>query len=368
VAAVSFLASRLVPTGQFWVGLAGGIALARAAATHGLRAGYGASMAAMLETVALIGPARVSGPLTQALTAPLLGRQHARRASLAAQFLCCLALRLLHYGVLNVLYVWLVVGGLDAYVDSYDAIAGFLGFLPRGQTAALVLTLVSSLAWAAFYTTMQVAVYRRALRRWDEQPAAAEGEAAPVSEPVRARRPAVPRSAIAVVLAAALACVALVAALSWAVLAGVTAALVAAWVALRIRDWNALRVGAALAAVLAVGAVVPVLLGVVDPVTGLQRAARAALLVLVATWARAALGTEGVRAVAAGALWRLRRLPAATEGAWLTAAIASDQRLAAAGRSLVDALRDVPSKPLPVADAVSDWVAAEADRSLRPAG
>ena len=366
MAAVSFLASRLAPTGQFWVGLAGGIALCRAGATYGLRAGYGASVAAMLETVALIGPARVSGPLTQAITAPLLGRQHARRAALATQFACCLALRLAHYAVLNVLYVWLVVGGLDAYVHSYDKIAGFLGFLPRGQTAALVLTLVSSLAFAAFYTTMQVAVYRRALRRWDEQPAAAESEpAAPIG--ARPPRPVVPRRAIAVVAAAALACVALVAWLSWAVLAGVAGALVAAWVALRIRDWNALRVGAALAAVLAVGAIVPVLLGVVDPVTGVQRAARAALLVLVATWARAALGTEGVRAVAAGALWRLRRLPAATEGAWLTAAIASDQRLAAAGRSLVDALRDVPSKPLPVADAVSDWVAAEADRSLRPA-
>src|SRR5918998_4888531 len=105
VAAVSFLASRLAPSGQFWLALAGGVALGRAGARHGLRAGYGASLAAMLETVALIGPARVSGPMTQALNAPLVGRLHGRGASLAVQFSACLAIRLVHYTILNVLFV-----------------------------------------------------------------------------------------------------------------------------------------------------------------------------------------------------------------------------------------------------------------------
>ena len=45
---------------------------------HGLRAGYGASLAAVVQTVALIGPARVNGPLTQALNAPVVGRLQAR--------------------------------------------------------------------------------------------------------------------------------------------------------------------------------------------------------------------------------------------------------------------------------------------------
>ena len=74
VATVSFLAARrAAPSMQFWIALAGGIALARTAALKGLRIGYGASAAAMLQTVAVMGPARVNGPLTQALTAPMLG-------------------------------------------------------------------------------------------------------------------------------------------------------------------------------------------------------------------------------------------------------------------------------------------------------
>ena len=79
VATVSFLAARAAPSMQFWIALAGGIALARTAALKGLRIGYGASAAAMLQTVAVMGPARVNGPLTQALTAPMLGALHQPR-------------------------------------------------------------------------------------------------------------------------------------------------------------------------------------------------------------------------------------------------------------------------------------------------
>src|SRR4051794_41860348 len=73
VATVSFLAARAAPSAQFWIALAGGIALARAAAPRGVRAGYGASAAAMLQTVAGMGPPRVNGPLTPGLTPPPLG-------------------------------------------------------------------------------------------------------------------------------------------------------------------------------------------------------------------------------------------------------------------------------------------------------
>ena len=73
VATVSFLASRAVPGGGFVVALAGGAALARVGARHGARTGFGASIAAMLETVAIMGPARFGVPLTQAVSAPLLG-------------------------------------------------------------------------------------------------------------------------------------------------------------------------------------------------------------------------------------------------------------------------------------------------------
>jgi len=362
VAAVSFLASRLAPSAQFWVALAGGVALARAGALHGLRAGYGASLAAVLETVALIGPARVSGPLTQALNAPLVGRLHARGSSLAVQFAACLSIRLVHYTLLNVLFVWLVVGGLDAYADSYDKLVGWTGIFPSGTSAAVLLTVAASLAGGCFYSGVQVLVYRRALLRWPEPAARPPADQAVVPAP---RRP-VPRRALAVVATALVACVVLIGSLAWTVLAAVAIALLAAWFGLRVNDRDALRIGLILAAVFAVGALVPAALGVVDLEAATQRAARAALLVLVATWARAAVGTEGVRAVASAALWRLRRVPAASEGSLLTAALASDRRLGDAGRSLVEALRDVPHRPLPVADAVGGWVVAETGRATRP--
>jgi len=58
VATVSFLASRAAPSLQFFFALGGGIALARAARTRGARVGYGAALASMLQTVAVMGPAR----------------------------------------------------------------------------------------------------------------------------------------------------------------------------------------------------------------------------------------------------------------------------------------------------------------------
>ena len=84
VAVVSFLAARAAPTGGFWIALAGGVALARVAERRGARLGFGASIAAMLETVAIIGPARVGIPLTQAVSAPMLGRLEARGVAAVA--------------------------------------------------------------------------------------------------------------------------------------------------------------------------------------------------------------------------------------------------------------------------------------------
>jgi len=68
VATVSFLASRAIPSIGFWVALAGGVGIARAGARRGLRWGYGGSLAAMLQTVALIGPERLGVPVSNAVT------------------------------------------------------------------------------------------------------------------------------------------------------------------------------------------------------------------------------------------------------------------------------------------------------------
>jgi hypothetical protein len=63
----------------------------------------------------------------------------------------------------------------------------------------------------------------------------------------------------------------------------------------------------------------------------------------------------------------LRRLPAASEAAAITADLESDTRLMVAGRALIDRLRDVEQKPLPMADALTAWVAEEAAAYQAPA-
>src|SRR4051794_18979025 len=118
VATVSFLAARAAPSLQFWIALAGGIALARTAALKGLRTGYGASGAAMLQTVAVMGPARVNGPLTQALTAPLLGALHRRGTSGPPPAAACLRVRPTHYAGLTGAPIWVVLGGGDPCLGS----------------------------------------------------------------------------------------------------------------------------------------------------------------------------------------------------------------------------------------------------------
>ncbi len=170
VAVVSFLAARAAPTGGFWIALAGGVALARVAERLGPRLGFGASAAAMLETVAIIGPARFGVPLTQAVSAPILGRLHARNVGFWPQLLACATVRLLHNAATTSFFIWVITGGLDAYAGTYDALGRRIG-IEVGTADALALTLAGLLAWAAFASTVQVLVYRRGLREWGDEPA-----------------------------------------------------------------------------------------------------------------------------------------------------------------------------------------------------
>ena len=354
VATAAFVGARVAPSAQFWLSLPGGVALARAAQRRGLGRGYGASLAATLQGVAILGPLRVNGPLTQAISAPALGRLEARGAPVAVQFTVCLALRLLHYAVLNVLAVWLLLGGIDGYVRTYEATTGWAGVLPQGRTGALVVGIAWQLLWAAFFSVVQVAVYRRALRRWPES-----GEAHDGSAPAAA--PAGGHDARALAVAALVAFAVLLASTSPVVLAGVATWLALAWLLAR-PDAQVARVGAGLAVLLAVGALAAGLIGALGFVPSLRRAARAALLVLVATWLRGAAGPEGMRDVFGAVLARLRRLGWAREARALLEGLDSAPRLMAAGRELIEALRPVRKRPGPVADATTGWVAAEAAR------
>jgi hypothetical protein len=354
VASVSFVGARIAPSAQFWLTLPGGVAVARAAEREGFAAGVGASLAATLQGIAILGPIRVNAPLTQAISAPPLGRLEARRASFATELAVCLVLRVLHYLVLNALAIWLVLGGVDGLVKTYEAITGWLGFLPEGTAAALAITFGWQLLWAVVLSVIQVAVYRRALRRWPAGPPPRETAEAAEREPA-------PRHAWAMATVALVLFVVLLATTQPFVLAGVAAALGIACLVAR-PEARIMRIGAGLALLLGGSALLAGMIGGFGFAIALRRGIRAALLVLVASWLRGAAGPEGTRQVFRGVLARLRRFSWAREAAALLDRLDTGARLTAAGRTFVDALSGVPQKPGPIADATTAWVAAEAAR------
>ncbi len=378
VAVVSFLAARAAPTGGFWIALAGGVALARTAERRGARLGFGASAAAMLETVAIIGPARLGIPLTQAATAPMLGRLEARGVAVLPQILACAAIRLLHNTATTAFFIWVIAGGLDAYAGTYDAIGRRIG-IEVGTADALGLTIAGLLAWSAFASTMQVLVYRRGMHGWDRLAASARDESdvdrdiggqrnaresagADRAGFAGAKRRVDPR---AITLAAAVGFVLLLSSTSWALLAAVAGTLAIAWIVMP-TDPEPVPTGLVFAAILAGGALAFGLGGGLGLDEAARRATRAALLVMVATWMRAAAGAEGLREVARRVLGRLNRVPAAPEAALVLDRIESEGQLVAAGRALTDQLTGVEKRPMPFVDAVLGWVVRESERRRQP--
>ena len=354
VATASFLASRVAPTGGFAVALAGGVAIARSAQRGGFRQGLGTSAAAMLQTVAIMGPARVGIPLTQAVSAPVLGWMEARGYGTVAQSLAAMAVRFAHHVVGVLFYVWLILG-IDAYAGTYDRLVGWLPVLPDGRTGALLATALAVVVWTVTASIVQTVVYRRGLRRWPVQEVPAPQ--AVERRPVRFEGRFDPR---AVVIAAVVAFAVLVASTAWPLLIAVSVWLAAAW-ALSRGDRRVVRAGLILTALLAGGTLTAGLIGGLGLDVTLRRTLRAALLVLVATWLRAAAGEHGLREVFRRALRRLSRLPAARETEEVLSGLGSTRSLAESGRRLLDRLRGVPAKkPVPIADAVLDWVAGEA--------
>jgi hypothetical protein len=355
VATASFVAARIAPTAQFWLTLPGGLAIARAGQRLGLSRGYGASLAATLQGVAILGPLRVTVPLTQAMTAPLLGRLEARGRGFATQLLACLTIRLAVYAALNALWVWLVLGSIDGLVKTYEATTGWLGVLPQGRAAAIALTFGWQLIWGVLLSVIQVVVYRRALRSWPEGPVVTDARTAP------ARGAAPDRDPRPLALAALIAFALLLASTAPALLAGVAAWLAVAWLLAR-PEPRAARFGAALAVLLAIGALAAGLLADLGAQASAERAARAAMLVLVATWLRGATGPEGMRTLFGNVLRHLRALGWAREAALLLQRLDSADHLTAAGRALIAELCSVPHHPGPVADAATRWVVAESCR------
>jgi hypothetical protein len=331
--------------------------------------GFGASLAAMLQTTAIMGPARLSVPLTQAITAPILGHMEARGRGTAPQLATTIAIRAFQNLMFTLFYVFVIVG-FDAYTGSYDQLFGWIPGLPTDPAGALAMAAVSLVIWAVGASIVQVLVYRRGLRRWPAPDAALAPEP-PAGAPEAGALPAGTRFAggrfdpRAVVLAAIVAFAILLTGTSWPMLLAVGLWLALAW-ALARGDRSVVKPGLVLAAVLVSGTLVFGLIGSMGLELTVQRTIRAALLVLVATWARYAAGEDGLREVFRRTLHRLERVPAIRETNQVLEGLGSTDALAHSGRRLVARMKGVPVEVLPITDAVLDWVAGEAGRHEPP--
>src|SRR6202022_3096959 len=138
---------------------------------------------AMLQTVAIVGPLRFSAPLTQALSAPLLGAMHARGRRRWELFAACLSIRLVNYAVFTAFALFVLLGP-KGFAGSYNALFSWLPLLPHGLAGALILTVITNFASALFFSTIQVWLYTHALKRWSVVPEeAARRAVAPASPP-----------------------------------------------------------------------------------------------------------------------------------------------------------------------------------------
>ena len=357
VATASFLASRAVPSGGFALALAGGVALARAAQRHGLKQGWAAGFAAMLQTVAIMGPSRITIPLTQAVSAPVMGRMEVRGYGTTAQALVAAVIRTLENVPATAFYVAVIVG-VDAWTGTYDRLLGWLPFLPDGQAGAVAATLLALAAWTVGASIVQAVVYRRGLRLW---PADDDPEDHPPLLPPRPRPASARFDPRAIVVAGIVAFGLLVASTAWPLLLAITGWLAIAWLLAR-GDPDVVRPGLVLTAVIAWGAFSFGLIGGMDFDLTLRRTLRAALLVLVATWVRSAAGEDGLREVFRRALHRFRRVPGVPETSQILDGLGSATALTATGKRLIERCEGVPTRPVPLTDAVIGWVAAEAGR------
>jgi hypothetical protein len=254
--------------------------------------------------------------------------------------------------------VFVLTGGLDVYTKSYESLTSWT-FLPQGQTAAVLFTVATLVVWTAFASVVQVLVYRRALAQWPGSPIHEDERRPEPAEPVAGRFD--PR---AVALAAAIAFTLLVAGISWPVLAAV-----AMWLAVAALvgggDRSVAPTGMLLALLLGGGVLLFTLLGGLGADEAFRRAVRALLLVLVATWLRAAAGAGGLREVSRRGLGKLGPIPPAREASAVMDELGSGRQLGPAARSVLGSLRAVQPRPMPVVDAVLGWVVEES-RRFRP--
>ena len=359
VAAMAFLAARAVP-GGFVVALAGGIPLARASERHGARAGYAAAGASLVETMAVMGPARMGIPVPHAASAPALGALERRGAALLTLAVVGATIRFAYYVVTSAFYV-LVLVGLEAYTGTYEALRETFAFLPAGDRAALFVTAAFLGVWSLGAGLIQAWVLRRGLRHWPEAGLELEDR-----ETARIDRPGLADPQVVVVTGIVAIAITL-ATTEPVALALVGGWLVSVWLIVR-ASARSLAGGLALAAPLAVSTLAFGLVGGLGGELSLRRAGRVALLVLIAVWLRSAAGADGLRAISVRAVRRLRRLPTLALAAHVLGASAGVGSYGDSARRLGRRMRSARKRPAPLLTAALGWIATEAARLPRASG
>ncbi|HEV2820402.1 MAG TPA: hypothetical protein VGW11_07840 [Solirubrobacteraceae bacterium] len=359
VSALTFLVARAVP-GGYWVALAGGVPLARAG-QRGAREGYATAGASLVETTAVMGPARLGIAVPHAASAPLLGVLDRRGAGYLALAVAGALVRYVYYLITLAFYIWVLVG-LDAYTGTYERARDLLPFLPAGEAAAIWVSAVGMAFWSGGAGLIQAWVIRRGLRRWPADPeiAAVEPEREPAQTDARAgvRDPRVVVGVAALLIAGALATT------EPLVLAVVAGLLTVLW-ALSAARLRSLAGGLALATPLALSTLAFGLVGGIGEAQALQRTARVALLVLIAVWMRAAAGPDGLRDVSLRLVRRLPRVRILALTAAVLGASAGAADYGASARRLGARLRATRKRPAPVLDAVLLWIGNEASHLSR---
>lgn len=372
VATLAFVGARAVPGPGYGIALVGGTAIAHGTRELGLRRGVAAGTAAAIESVAIMGPARMSGPGGQLITAPVIGWLAARGSSFLSRLFAAATVRFVFNLITTAIFIAVIAGGVDNYAGTYDATFGQIPGAPEGTAAALIGTAISLVIWALGASWAQVAVIQRAENRWTEtgrlplRKRATDSGAGAAAAPEPAARPRRRFDPRAVVGASVISFAVLLSGTEPYLLAGMAAWLAIVW-QLAPAEREVVLPGLLLAATIGLSSLAINWIGSGSAEEGLTHGTRAALLVMTATWMRGAAGPEGVREVARRVLARFRRMRIARETEGALADLEGDRRMGAALRTLVSDVRSVEGNLSRMLNAAIDWMSEESAR-FRPSG
>jgi hypothetical protein len=168
--AVLFLVGRYLP-GGFVVAFFGAVPLALLAYRHGLMAGAVGASAALVVLFALGGSVGLSDSVPHAVSGPLMGALIRNGSGWVSCALAGLGVRLLYYPPVFFFYVYLVLGGVEAFAEASKSLLGFLdqylgvlGISLQG-VGAIGLFLVFLVVWSAVAGILQSLVVSFFLRR-----------------------------------------------------------------------------------------------------------------------------------------------------------------------------------------------------------